>query len=75
MNVGNCHYCGEPVDDRVHTVARRIVGWEAVRRGTGGANRIIGRQVIANYVAHASCAESVAKRRRDGISDGQGALL
>ena len=75
MIVGRCHYCREPIDDAVHTVARRIVGWEAVRKGTGGANRVIGRTVIDGYVAHATCAEHIAKQRRQGIHDDQGALL
>jgi hypothetical protein len=73
--VGSCHYCGHPVDDAVQTIARRIVGWEAVRKGTGGANRIVGRTVLDGYVAHVTCCEQVARRRRNGINDDQEALL
>ena len=71
---GVCHFCGEIVES-VETAAWPVVGWEA-ERGGGGANRIIGRErVLDGRVAHATCAEQVARLSRRGISRDQGALL
>jgi|tagenome__1003787_1003787.scaffolds.fasta_scaffold20473333_4 hypothetical protein len=70
--LGNCAVCGLTVDS-VQSHARRICGWEAVRKGTAGANRIIDR-VQMDGIAHVVCVESRAKHRRLGIADEQGRL-
>jgi hypothetical protein len=71
--LGRCVMCDEPVDDR-YPYSRRVVGWEALRDGKGGANRIIDRMPLG-HLAHTHCAERRADRRRRGIHDDQGALL
>lgn len=71
-SLGHCAVCGREIDS-THSHARRVCGWEAVRKGTGGANRIIDR-VQLDGIAHVLCVEGRAKRRRRGIADGQGRL-
>jgi hypothetical protein len=70
--IGKCTICGDDVDDVLHSVARRIVGWERVRKERG-ANAIIDRRELG-HIAHTECAKRRAKRRRAGIADQQGTL-
>jgi hypothetical protein len=72
--VGRCAVCDVELDDAVVSIARRIVGWEAVRKGAGGANAVIDRVVLAEHVAHVECVKQRARARRKGINDGQGTL-
>jgi hypothetical protein len=72
--VGRCVVCELEVDDAVMSVARRIAGWEAVRRSAGGANAVIDRVVLPGHVAHVECVKQRAKLRRKGINDAQGRL-
>jgi hypothetical protein len=72
MILGPCQVCGRDVES-MHPHAYRVAGWEAVRRGGGGANRIIDRLRLG-AVAHTMCVEQRASRRRRGVADGQQVL-
>lgn len=73
MTLGVCIVCGCDVES-THSHAFRVCGWESVRRGAGGANRIIDRVRVGDAIAHTHCVEQRASLRRRGISDGQQAL-
>jgi ribosomal protein L24E len=69
--LGNCHFCGRPVEPG--PAAYPVSGWE-VTRARGGANRVVGRKRQPGKVAHVYCAERAATLERQGLA-GQGALL
>ena len=69
--IGNCDFCGEPVDG-AWSYMYQAQGW-APKRSGGGTNRLLGEKKLGP-VAHTQCAVKADKLKRRGISPNQANL-